>query len=734
MPWRPLHALPLHVVNGTGVALGVCLIQALVSALAGTQPALWAVSGAVCVSLADLPVVPRRSWRRVSLAALSTCVVTALVVALRAHPVALGGVVTLVAFASAMTLAWGLRAGPVSFVGILAIVFAMAVPPVSGWAAVFSHTAWTALGAALYVAWAMFSSVMLQRRYRALALAGALDGVSALLRARVALLVPPPPQVPHRRKVWGRRAPARGSDPAAERLRAWIRDETALNDRVQAARDLIFERPDRDAETRRLAGLLMLAIDLRDTLLASELDLGLLGDDALATSVRQRLAANLEAQAGALDEMQGALRYDDSVASTHDSDDRPLHAWVAGLALLAGDLRERLLPALADRAQHMVDDLRQMRALMRGELMPLRLTRGELSLFVSVEGWPLAALKPHTSGRSPVLRHAARSAVALGAAYFIGEALPWASHPHWLVLSVAVVLRGNLEQTLARRNARLGGTVLGCLLVLGLAQLHWGGVAAVVFLVAVGTAHAFVNVRYLVTAVAATVMALLQAHLADPAAGFAVTERLADTALGAVLAWAFCYVLPSWERSSLARALDRLLNSLNVLAGEVLAWPEPGRSRTKLGLARREAYESLAALAAVAQRSSVEPERVRVPLQAITDVLTYGQEMLGHLAAMRQMLTRRVDELDRGPAEAVLRRAADAVGHCLARASASDSGERAIDTPPDAGPLDLPSRSALVALLPWFERRSQMTVRAARGVADAVRVLRAHTRERRAAV
>lgn len=723
VPWRPLHALPLHVVNGIGVALGICLIQALVSALAGSAPALWAVSGAVCVSLADLPVVPRRSWHRVSLAAFSTCVVTALVVALRLHPVALGGVVALVAFASAMTLAWGLRAGPVSFVGILAIVLAMASPPVSGAAAVFAHTAWTALGAGLYMAWAMFCSVMLQRRYRALALAGVLEGLSALLRARAALLVPSSPQV-------------RGGDSAADRLRTWIRDETALNDRVQAARDLIFERPDRNTETRTFAGLLVTAVDLRDTLLASELDLGLLGDDALAAAVRQRLAANLEAQAAALDAMQGALRYDDPVEAAHDSDDRPLHAWVAGVSIPAGDRREHLLPALADRAQHMIDDLRQMRALLRGELLPLRLTQEELSLFVSVEGWPLAALKPHTSGRSPVLRHAVRSAVALGAAYFIGEALPWASHPHWLVLSVAVVLRGNLEQTLERRNARLGGTVLGCLLVLGLAQLHWSGVASVAFLLAVAAAHAFVNVRYLVTAIAATVMALLQAHLADPAAGFAVAERLADTALGAGLAWAFCYVLPSWERSSLTRALDRLLNSLNTLAIEVLTWPEPGRGRARLGLARREAYESLAGLAAMAQRSSVEPERVRVPLQAITDALTHGQEMLGHLAAMRQMLTRRVDALDREPAEAVLRRAAAAVRACLAPASTpSDAAAQADDdaAPAQGGAFDLPAQSAGVALLPWFERRSQMTVRAARGVAAAVQVLRAHAQQQHVA-
>jgi uncharacterized membrane protein YccC len=47
---------------------------------------------------------------------------------------------------------------------------------------------------------------------------------------------------------------------------------------------------------------------------------------------------------------------------------------------------------------------------------------------VAPEGWPLAAFKPHLSLASPVLRHALRAALALGAAYYIALALPWTSH------------------------------------------------------------------------------------------------------------------------------------------------------------------------------------------------------------------------------------------------------------------------------------------------------------------
>jgi hypothetical protein len=157
---------------------------------------------------------------------------------------------------------------------------------------------------------------------------------------------------------------------------------------------------------------------------------------------------------------------------------------------------------------------------------PLPLARDELQVFISTEGWPLAALRAQLNTRSPTFRHAVRLSLALGSAYFIGLALPWASHPHWLVLSVAVVLRGNLEQTLSRRNDRVLGTMIGCLLVLVLAQFGAPWLSTLAFLAAVGIAHSFTTARYLVTAAAASVMALMQAHMAAPeGANFGVFER-----------------------------------------------------------------------------------------------------------------------------------------------------------------------------------------------------------------
>lgn len=703
--------LPAHVVNGISVAIGIGLVQLLVTLMVGPLAALAATSGAVLASLADQPLAPHRTWRRVLSAGLTGCVVIVLALLLRPFPLVLGLLVALVGFGSALVLAWGPRAGPLSFVGVLALVFTLATP--AGLLPLAQQIGCSLLGAALYLGWAMLMSRLLQPRYRALALAEVLVATARLLRSRAALLA-------------AEEAPPDDVSP----LQAWIRDEAARDERVQAARDLLFAAA-ATPQTQRQTALLLLAIELRDTLMTSDLDLDLLGFDAGALRVRQTLARHLHQVADALDTIHLALRLGQAFAPSAETSSQ-LAALAATPPFGADDARARLTTALLERRSHMECVLARMQALMQGAEPRVPLDRAELQLFVTLEGWPLAALRAQARLASPVLRHALRAGLALGSAYFIALALPWASHPYWLVLSVAVVLRGNLEQTLARLNARVAGTALGCLLVLGLAQLGVTALASAVFLVATGLAHSFAIARYLVTATAATVMALVQAHLADPAGGFDTQERLADTVLGALLAWAFCYVLPAWERRGTQHLVTRLLRSLDALAGEVLRWPEAATTTLALRLARREVYVTLGALAAAAQRSGAEPERVRLPLHVCASLLMHSHTLLAHLTSVRLLLATRSGELARDTAQAALQQAGAALHRQLDPAGVADSDDAGLTTPSlDAATLAaraLPVQPAEQVLLPWLERRLQLGGLAAARVAQAARVLIASTR------
>jgi uncharacterized membrane protein YccC len=615
-PLAPLRRLPAYAINGIAVALGIGLIQLAFGAFAGAQAAQLVVSGATCASLADVPNRASRTSERVAIAAALSFVAALVIDLLRPHPYALGVGVAAIAFGAMMVMSWGARAGAVAFAPVLSTVFSMAVPP-SGHP--LGVAALSACGGIAYLGWSTVSARACEPRYRTLALVAALRATADLFRSRAGVLEA-------RRRADGDSAP----------LQAWVRGETALAERLQAARDLVFPAT-RSRHWERDTAMLLRAIELRDLLIASPLDIELLGTDEAARTILTEVADALRAIGAAIDAAADALR-DGRHAQPRPQPPIDVSGRLAGVALTQDDPRTRLVPVLVRRQQRMVDDAARLHRLLRGEAAPaLPLSGTELQRFVSPESWSLRALRAQWQLESTVLRHAIRMGIALGAAYYIEFALPWGSHPYWLVLSVAVVLRGTLGDTLARRNARVAGTLLGCLIVVVLAGLRSTDVLRVLYLGALGTAHAFATQRYWLTATAASVMALLQANLVSPGGGgFAIAERIADTVVGALLAWCASFVLPSWERRRARETIATIFRDLDRYAQHSLAADagDPVAER----LWRRKAYDSLALLGLALERSAAEPARVRLPIAEAAALLDQGGRLMAHLAAIRMSL------------------------------------------------------------------------------------------------
>ncbi|MCO5100363.1 MAG: FUSC family protein [Burkholderiaceae bacterium] len=649
----------------------------------------------MCASLADVPATVRGTRRRVLGAALLAWLASALVWLAQANPLSLGLVIGLVGFGAMITMAWGPRAGPIAFAPVLATIFALTLP--SRLASSAEPLAWTALGCLAYLGWSIATAPLLQPVYRTRALIAALDATVRLLRGRAALL---------------EAAPGRLEDA----LPPWIGDESLLAERLQTARDLLFSAPD-SPRARSETAALVEAIDVRDLLLASRLDLDLLGDDESARALRGRVAGALRNVADALERSAAMSRPDPPARQTgaRAGTKQPL----VEPALLDGifdatDRRALLLSAFATRLDRLAAGVQRIDERLRGEGEPLPISREQLRTFAAAESWPLSTLRANLSLASPVFRHAARMGLALMVAYFIALQLPWGAHPHWLVLGVAVVLRGTLEQTLARRNDRVSGTVIGCLLVMGIARANSAPLMILAFLAGVGVAHAFVMVRYRVTAIAATVMALLQAHLVDPQASLAIFERLADTVLGAALAWGFSYVLPSWERRTLPRQIERALAALQSYAGHALrSDPHAGVAQR---LARRAAYDALGTVSAALQRSRVEPRGVRPPLAELASMLDAAQRLMAHLSVIRMSLALRADSPQRAESLAAVHRADRLLQQALDRSAA------------EAEPIEPPLPGALPEAAPqedpaaWLLRRLRIAVAdalAVRSTADA---------------
>lgn len=673
--------------NGLSVALGVAATHLLVGALFGETAGLAAVGGAVCASLTDVPNPPQRVLPRVLPAALAAAIVT-LLVGLADDSLALTvALVAVVAFVSLMALAWGLRAGPLSFAPVLALVFAMAWDRTAGAASPWEHALWVGLGGCVYAGWARMSAVVLRHRFRELALANALRGTERRLRSRAQRIA--------------------GAVGGAElNVRVSIADDVVLADSLQAARDQVFAAR-RSPRSRKQTDLVLGLVELRDLMLASRLDTELLGQDFPGRQWRSALADTVRQLADVLQSLADAVEYGAPLPEVSvDAWRAQLAARLADVSAPAGDSRSHLVSALQTRLGHMQDDVAAMVARQaRTDDPDSPWTPERLAPFVSPEGLPLAALKPHLSLQSGVMRHALRSALALSVAYALGAALPWSAHPFWLMLSVAVVLRGNLEQTLSRRNERIIGTVQGCLLVMLLAHLPSVPLLSLCFIAAVGTAHAYVNRRYRVAATAATLMALLQPLMLAPGSDPAIVERLADTVIGAGLAWLFSFVLPSWERSLLPRLSAQLRGALARHASNMLRWMPTAEEQLAQRLSRQQAYAALASMAAAAQRTRVEPLSVRLPDAEIESALSHGYRLMALLGAVQHQVQRRGTRLDAVRAETALP---------LARKACVDvlQGEPATGTDPaeipdgDAGAW--PEHLGQQDVTPWLLRRLRL--------------------------
>ncbi|MBN9411095.1 MAG: FUSC family protein [Burkholderiales bacterium] len=716
-------ALSYYVTNGVTVALGLLVISGAVHLWLGAVAAAAAGVGVIVTSPPDLPSPRRAKLRQMLPAPLLGVPLFAGVQLLGSDPLHLGLLLVPATFVAFLFMAWGKRGIPIAIAVMFSMIFSMAVPADDDLRSVLRTTGHFALGALAYVVWSVTMNALLNSRYRVQHIADTLHGVAALMRAQ------------SRRAVGDANAPP---DAATGRLLAL---HAALADQLQSARDLVLESPG-TPRRQQLAGLLLLALELRDHLVAVELDADLVrrhpGHPAVLAEINAVLLA-LAAQVDLLaDEMLlaripalpadlrprlAALRLADTGATSPDA-----------VPLPGEPTPEALLQGLADRAGHINDEVQRLARLARGEAPPdLAVVRANWQMFVSPAAWSIRPFLALWRWDAPPLRHAIRAALAIAAGYIVSLVLPWKAHPYWILITIVVVLRGSLAQTVERRNHRVAGTLLGCVLAVGLLAAHLSHAALLWAMTAAqAVAHGFAIRRYLITAVAATVLGLVQAHLLNTgvSASLALVERIADTLLGAGIAWAFSYVLPSWERGQIPALVQRTLAAQARHAREALALGQieavDNTPELQWRLARREAYDSLSALVQATQRSLSEPRAARPPLEPLERLQARCYQLLAQLSAVKSILLLRRGHIHAERVRDPLRQAAERIDAMLLGAPAA-AGVAVAEAPPlaavvavaavavtgqaaevqGAGPVPLPDPFES-NLTPWLLRRLQL--------------------------
>jgi uncharacterized membrane protein YccC len=608
-----------HIVNGLSVAAGVAAVTIAASLLVGFVAGQPATLGAIAASIADFPS-PLRNKAAILTVGFGLAISATLIVLLaEGHAIALIVAISVISFIAGLVSGFGRWALALSMQMLIPVVFVLSLPPTDLAGALRAEVIF-AIGGVAYIAIALLLTAVTDAGGRRLMASECLREFSAYLRA-VSSFYEDGVDLP---EVYGR----------------VIRQQAALADQLQSARSLLLDQPKQTKARERLAASIGILLDAFDQLIAAHVELAALRESEACKTLRARIRVTLRASAIDLDRLSldllshasPRLPPDHSLASyalLREADRLSQEEAINESARTAAHVTsERLIAALDHirRLERALSDYGEASASMQGI---------DLSAFTARPSFNPKLLWPHLSPDSPVFRFAARLALAMTAGAITMQSFSGVRHGNWVLLTIAVVMRANYGLTLQRRNDRVIGTLIGCVLAAALISAAPIPLLVLAQVLALGLAHGFARLRYVVTSIAASVTALLSVHLSDPTETIPVIARLADTLIGAALAHLFSHVLPRWEFNEAPRLAARLQADIVAFATTAL---DLKASDQDYRLARKRIIEAIAALSDSAGRMGGEPQGVRRGLNELIEMLISGYLVAAHISSTRFMM------------------------------------------------------------------------------------------------
>jgi uncharacterized membrane protein YccC len=616
---RPPNLLRLfvgqHIINGVSVGAGVIAVALVASAVFGFAAGQPATLGAISASISDLPAPWREKAKTLcfgfALALLST---VAIQLALP-WPVAALLMIGVISFVGGIVTGLGRWAVAVGMQAVIPMVFILGFPRETFPAAVRIEML-LAGGGVTYIAIALLATVFTDASARRMVASETIREFSIYLRAVAGIFDP-------------------DRDLAAA-YGATIRQQSALAEQLQSARTLLLERPGTTGERFRLAASIGILLDALDALVAAQCDVELIRKTPAAAAVLARIGDAL--RVGSLDLEHLSLEL---LTTGHPT--LPPDHYLAIDALRreaarveAGAMDPAARAALDAATWRLILSLSHVRRLEQSlsNDATARTAIGDVNLaaFIPKRSYALGALIPHFSPESAVLRFAARLTLAMMAGALVAQSLGDNRHGNWVLLTIAVVMRAGYGLTRQRRDDRVIGTLVGCVLAAGsVAYLPAGALVAVQGL-GVAVTHSFARLNYRIASTGASVTALVSLHLVQPWVSAPILVRLADTLIGAAIAHLFNYFWPRWESSEAPQLASRLQVQLAAFASAAL---RSDVSEHDYRLARKNVIEAMAALSDSAGRMAIEPMTARRGLDEMAELLIRAYSFVAQLSAAR---------------------------------------------------------------------------------------------------
>jgi len=650
---------------GLRVAVGLVGLALLVQEISDSATAMTVCIGALCTTLMDMPSPLRHKFNEM-LASVLLCSAVTLLISL-CGPVQwlLMTVLVLVSFLASMMVVYGKKSMPLQLAALF--IMTMSMEHQMTWQQSFHHAGLFMLGGLIYLAYAMAIAWVLRHRIKQQVLAEALFELAAYIDIKA--------------DFYDTRFNL------TEQFNKLVRHQSILADRQQASRDLIL-RSHKNSKDAIVVQVHVCMLDLYELILSTHTDYALLRQHLADSDVLKSLhdlaykaARDIEAVAYAVTRKRASY-----AQISYDKEWADIEAEIARLH------------AQGDAAQEALATLRAQRNKIRAILkMIAELHLATQKVYADVPFWSGADMAPFLSQQkyelktllsnlrldSPVFRFALRVSMAISVGLLIGHWLPYAAHSYWIVLTIVIILRPTFSMTRQRRADRIIGTIIGCVVTAIVIRFVHSNIVlmAILFLSIVAT-PTFIYLRYRYTAIAVSLMILLQMHLVAPSNPNLVSERLIDTLIGAAVATVFSFVLANWEYQSLPRLVRQVLNvNLGYMQASFALLQGKCFDDFAYRIERKRLMDSLAALSSALVRMLDEPASKQRAVEDINLFIVQNYLLVAHVAALRSILGRHASQLPVAPVNALLSHSHTQVCLTLSRALEQLDDKAAISAP-----------------------------------------------------
>ena len=650
---------------GLRVAIGLVGLALLVQEMSDSATAMTVCIGALCTTLMDMPSPLRHKFNEM-LASVLLCSAVTLLISLCA-PVQwlLMTVLVVVSFLASMMVVYGKKSMPLQLAALF--IMTMSMEHQMTWQQSFHHAGLFMLGGLIYLAYAMAIAWVLRHRIKQQVLAEALFELAAYIDIKA--------------DFYDTRFNL------TEQFNKLVRHQSILADRQQASRDLIL-RSHKNSKDAIVVQVHVCMLDLYELILSTHTDYALLRQHLADSDVLKSLhdlaykaARDIESVAYAVTRKRASY-----AQISYDKEWAAIEAEIARLHAKGDGAQEALATLRAQR--------NKIRAILK-MIAELHLATQKVSAdvpfwsgadmapFLSQQKYELKTLLANLRLDSPVFRFALRVSMAISVGLAVGHWLPYAAHSYWIVLTIVIILRPTFSMTRQRRADRIIGTIIGCVVTAIVIRFVHSNIVlmAILFLSIVAT-PTFIYLRYRYTAIAVSLMILLQMHLVAPSNPNLVSERLIDTLIGAFVATVFSFVLANWEYQSLPRLVRQVLNvnlsymqaSFELLQGKCF-------DDFAYRIERKRLMDSLAALSSALVRMLDEPASKQRAVEDINLFIVQNYLLVAHVAALRSILGRHASQLPVAPVNALLGHSHTQVCLTLSRALEQLDNKAAISAP-----------------------------------------------------